>query len=283
MPVKDYAERQEERKERLEDRAARLAKEATETLNRARKMADAIPFGQPIMVGHHSEGRDRRYRARIDRTFHKAVETHREAERAAERADSAGSSGAISSDDPQALEKLRAKIAQAEDIQAKMKAANKIVRSKIFTKVEKVLSLEDLLGVTENQALKVLAPSSFGECGFPRYKLTNNNANIRRMKQRLEYLSRVFKQAERAEENGKPEQVEEFGEILVIRNLAENRLQMEFLGKPSQEVRGILKRHGFRWSPKAGRWQRLLNGSAVLNAKWTLEAIEKIKPSGVED
>jgi hypothetical protein len=33
----------------------------------AHRMADAIPFGQPILDGHHSEGRDRRYRDRIHR------------------------------------------------------------------------------------------------------------------------------------------------------------------------------------------------------------------------
>ena len=38
-------------------------------------MASAIPFGQPILVGHHSEGRDRRYRDRIHNTFGKAFAT----------------------------------------------------------------------------------------------------------------------------------------------------------------------------------------------------------------
>lgn len=35
-------------------------------------MASIIPFGQPILVGHHSEQRDRNYRDRIHNTFGKA-------------------------------------------------------------------------------------------------------------------------------------------------------------------------------------------------------------------
>jgi len=68
-----YEERQETRRERLETAAAKARKEAEVLLGSAHTMADAIPFGQPILVGHHSEGRDRRYRARIEGKFSKGV------------------------------------------------------------------------------------------------------------------------------------------------------------------------------------------------------------------
>jgi hypothetical protein len=62
----DYSE---ERADRLEGRAER-AREAGEALvAKAEQMAEVIPFGQPILVGHHSEGRDRRYRGRIDKAL----------------------------------------------------------------------------------------------------------------------------------------------------------------------------------------------------------------------
>lgn len=38
----------------------------------ARDMAVQTPFGQPILVGHHSENRDRNFRDRIHNTFGKA-------------------------------------------------------------------------------------------------------------------------------------------------------------------------------------------------------------------
>jgi hypothetical protein len=63
-----------ERAERFEDRAERAEATSDALYSRARTMADAIPFGQPILVGHHSEGRDRRFRARIESTFGRAFE-----------------------------------------------------------------------------------------------------------------------------------------------------------------------------------------------------------------
>lgn len=43
------------------------------------KMADVIPVGQPILVGHHSEKSDRSYRARIDSHHRKGVEAYQRA------------------------------------------------------------------------------------------------------------------------------------------------------------------------------------------------------------
>lgn len=74
-----YAEQVEAKQQKAEDRADRMENRAekAETLgNRlhetAHQMASAIPFGQPILVGHHSEHRDRNYRDRIHNTFGKA-------------------------------------------------------------------------------------------------------------------------------------------------------------------------------------------------------------------
>jgi len=74
------------RANRLEARAGRLDASAVAMSGRAREMADAIPFGQPMMPDHHSYGRDRRYRERMGRTMDKAVATGREAKDAARRA-----------------------------------------------------------------------------------------------------------------------------------------------------------------------------------------------------
>jgi hypothetical protein len=43
-------------------------------MNSAHQILDIIPPGQPILVGHHSEGRHRRDLARVDRYFQKAGE-----------------------------------------------------------------------------------------------------------------------------------------------------------------------------------------------------------------
>lgn len=67
------AERQEARAEALAAKAERTGREADALHERVGRMADVIPMGQPMMAGHHSEGRDRRYRARIASTMDKAV------------------------------------------------------------------------------------------------------------------------------------------------------------------------------------------------------------------
>lgn len=59
---------------------------------------------------------------------------------------------------------------------------------------------------------------------------------------------------------------EEFENILyfeTIINESENRLQLIFDGKPDEEERNILKRSGFRWSPRFKAWQRQLTENAV--------------------
>jgi hypothetical protein len=85
----DRAERAEARAERYEERAERRGTQANADYERARQMGEAIPFGQPILVGHHSEGRDRRYRDRMNRTYDRAFTGMNEAEELGRRAESA--------------------------------------------------------------------------------------------------------------------------------------------------------------------------------------------------
>src|SRR5690606_26748710 len=49
----NYEGKQEARQERYEDRAAAASAASTSTWQQARTMASVIPFGQPILVGHH--------------------------------------------------------------------------------------------------------------------------------------------------------------------------------------------------------------------------------------
>lgn len=51
-------------------------------------------------------------------------------------------------------------------------------------------------------------------------------------------------------------------------NTQDNRLQIFFEEKPDAKVREELKGNGFRWSPKAGTWQRQLNDNAYFAANY---------------
>lgn len=88
--MEEKREKAEARRERYEGWAESAQAEAGNRFAAARRMGDGIPFGQPILVGHHSEGRDRNYRKRIDAHISRGVEAAQRAEYHARKAETAG-------------------------------------------------------------------------------------------------------------------------------------------------------------------------------------------------
>lgn len=92
-----FAERKEAERERAAERADRYEGYADNARTRgqsaydkAHAIADRIPGGQPILVGHHSEGRARRDIARIDSNMHKWLDEGKKADHFEHRAAVAG-------------------------------------------------------------------------------------------------------------------------------------------------------------------------------------------------
>ncbi|HCE11410.1 MAG TPA: hypothetical protein DEQ24_01290, partial [Enterococcus sp.] len=46
-------------------------------------------------------------------------------------------------------------------------------------------------------------------------------------------------------------------------DLEDNRIYIVTKGKPSEDIRGLLKSAAMRWSPKNKRWQRILTENAI--------------------
>jgi hypothetical protein len=90
MTMNTYEAKQAARKANYEIRAAQAQRQADTTHAQAQTMAQAIPFGQPILVGHHSERSDRRYRERVSRSYEKSYELQKKAEHYADKAASVG-------------------------------------------------------------------------------------------------------------------------------------------------------------------------------------------------
>jgi hypothetical protein len=254
-----YEQKVEARRSRLEARAERLRKEGEGRITKAREMASIIPFGQPILVGHHSEKSDRAYRGKIHSNFAKGFETLNVADEVAAKAASVGTGG-VSSDDPDAIAKLRDQLAELEALQAKMTAANKLVRK------QDRLGLASM-GYSEQQIEALLTPDFAGRIGHAAFQLTNNSASIRRIKQRVETLERNAARETKAEERADG--------IRIVENAEANRLQIFFPGKPADDVRSALKSAGFRWSPTEGAWQRQLNNAARYAAEHALKSASK--------
>ena len=264
--MNSYEMKQEGRRERLLAAAERAERLSASMHRAAKAAADVIPFGQPILVGHHSEGRDRRYRARFQRQYERSFELSKKAEYYRGLAESVGNAG-ISSDDPEAVVKLKGELEALEKKQRLMKLANAAIRREKKNGVPAQLSaLMTVLGCSEATALKLLQPDCCGRIGFADFETKNNGANIRRIEARIAQLTR-----ERA--SAVPVERELDGGITWREDPDENRLMLIFPGKPPEATRGILKRCGFRWSPTNGAWQRQLNNGARQSAEWALKQI----------
>lgn len=95
-PRRPVAEREVERQDRAARRADRLDRRADAaelhadaTYKAAKDMADRIPFGQPILLGHHSQRRHERDLDRINRGMDRSFAERRRAEDARVGADRA--------------------------------------------------------------------------------------------------------------------------------------------------------------------------------------------------
>ena len=263
--MNNYEARVEARRQRLADRADRLNREGNAALERSRKMADVIPFGQPILVGHHSEKRDRNYRERIHNTTGKGFALLKEAKEAAHRAESVGTGG-VSSDDPEAVSKLSAQLADCEDSQVRMKAANAVIR-RHKTDDARIVALVGL-GFSAVLAADTVKPDCCNRVGFPAYALQNNSSNMRRIRLRIEQLKAATKRLG----------VETVGDGYTYReDTEENRVMFVFDGKPDEATRAILKSHAFKWSPSRGAWVRQLTNSGIYAAKCVKQAFSAMK------
>lgn len=80
-------ERAVERAERFEGYSDRRRADAESAAAAVKQIADGIPFGQPILVGHHSERKARKDKERIDSGMSKAVKNWRTSEYWAARAE----------------------------------------------------------------------------------------------------------------------------------------------------------------------------------------------------
>jgi hypothetical protein len=154
-------------------------------------------------------------------------------------------------DDPDVAEKLEEKLARLERNQAVMVAVNKVIRDKSLSDEAKIWRLEGM-GLEAD----LLQPGFMGNTGFAPFELSNNNANIKRLKDRIA-------QVEREQSREAPDKYDCPPGVEVIENTDITRIQFFFDDKPDEDVRSLLKSHGFHFSKREGNaWQRLLNENA---------------------
>lgn len=169
--------------------------------------------------------------------------------------------GGISADDPQAIQKLEAKLEKLQAAQDTMKAVNAYYRKHKTLDGCPNLSAERI----EKMKGEMSSQWHIDDKPYPSWALSNNSAEIRRVKGRIAELTRKQETAYAGWE---------FDGGTVEANREDNRLQIFFEEKPDEKTRETLRENGFRWSPKAGAWQRQLNDNAI----YVADRLSCIKP-----
>ena len=159
----------------------------------------------------------------------------------------------ISREDPQAIEKLQVKLKSCQRMQEKMKEVNAYYRKHGTVIGCPCLDESEALKLSE----KVKDRYPIHKQPYPSFMLTNNNAEMKRIKQRIESITYD-------RETGFVGWRFDGGEAVINEDIC--RLQLIFDKKPNEEQRYYLKLNGFVWSPNEGAWQRQLNRNAIYAA-----------------
>ena len=166
----------------------------------------------------------------------------------------------------QEVERLQNKLDTLTELHEKMKAANKIVRSKKMVEAEQIDELV-ALGFNEQQAIEILKPTErWQSVGFPTYQLQNNLAKIKDTQAAIE--------RHKAMAEAEDKEIKFNGGRVVVCN-SEERMRFYFDSIPPVEVRNLMKRNAFKWSPKNGAWQRQLTANCKFDTKRILAELNK--------
>jgi hypothetical protein len=220
----DYEERRQDRIDRLNNAASKAAERSLQYSKHSNDLVKDIPFGQPNIIGRPALPH---LREKSARAMDKSIEESKKSDYYADRATAAENNHAISSDDPEAVEKLKAKITVLEARREEYKAFNKKARKE---------GMEPL----------------------PWYALPYLSKDIKRLKDRIARLEQI--------DNMSAETIKfDGGEI--ISDVETNRVKIVFDERQSDNVVEKLKHSGFHWSPTEKAWQRLRTVDAMYAAK----------------
>lgn len=238
-------ERLERKLEKREEWAGKASARSEAAFDAAGKRAEAIPFGQPILIGHHSEKRDRNYRARIHAGMDRGLAESKKAKHHESKARglSIALETSIFDDDPDALDKLRAKAEALDATRQTMKAAN------AAWKRSGLSGVVEILGETATAEAMQRAALGRHERPYPAYALSNMGAEIRRCRERIKAIEHRRKREGEAVEAGG---------VVVRRHEAHDWCTVTFAEKPDRAVLAALRAAGYGWAK--GSWSgRLAN------------------------
>lgn len=241
-------ERLEARLERGVEWAQKAARRSDTAFSAIHRLADLIPLGQPILLGHHSERHARRDAERITNGMTRGCEEAKLAGHHRACADwlELALDRSIFSDDADAIARIEEKIAGLEARRARYRTVNAAWRKAGKPKADdtdgwgKVATIlgcqpEDLREGRLNQARDFIDRGP-----YPSYLGQNAGGEIGRLKARIEEIRRRSERAEAAEAAGG----------MTIEG--EDYVSVTFAEKPERSTIDALKAAGFHWS--GGSW-----------------------------
>jgi hypothetical protein len=246
-----HEQKQEARRERLERAAARAEAAASDAFKRARAAVAGIPFGQPILVDHHSAPRHRAALKRQDSAMRRGSELTKLAKQLRDAANGVGTAG-ISSDDPEAVEKLTEKGSDLEQRRDDMKKAN------AYYKAHGTLEGCDIPASVRASGESVLRHQAYYGKPFPPYALQNIGARIRDAAKRAEKIER---QRERTTTT------EQAGAATITDDAEQGRVLLKFPARLSTEHYKLVRSRGFVWSPSRDAFVRMSSTAALYHAR----------------
>jgi hypothetical protein len=261
--MNESEKKQQARKDRLAALAIKSRNTANEKVQRSLGAVSGIPPGQPILVDHHSAGKHRGALRRSDSLMRAGIDADAKADYYENKANAVGTGG-ISSDDPDAISKLREQLAQCKANQELMKNANAVLR-KHSAKEDQLSGLIEL-GISQDNAYLIINPSLSPRVGFARYQLSNNGANMRRIEKRIQQLEKA---------SGRENTIIKRATFEYREDKEENRVMFIFEGKPEKHIREMLSRNAFKWSPTRGAWVRMLTNAGIYAAKGVIAVLEQ--------
>ena len=184
--MNSYEEKKQRRIDYYNEKAEKFELQSSQLAHESSKMVEAIPLGQPLLVDHYSYKSDKNYRDRAWGKMEKSVEAGQKADYYRSKAEAAEKNTAISSDDPEAVTKLKEKLQQRQDLQSHMKKVNAYYRKNGTMKGFEGISDEKAAQIDES----VKNDYSWITAPYAPYELSNNNAEINRLKKRIESLER---------------------------------------------------------------------------------------------
>ena len=246
-------ERLERRAERRDEWAHKADIRSGAAFERGHQATAGIPPGQPILIGHHSEKRHRRALARQDAGLRNGFEEKDKASHHRSKASGLRHQLAttIYSDDPDAVEALRAKVEKLETQRERARKVNAAWRkakkpdaddAEGWQKVAAILGV-DLATLTE--ARKNQAADFLPRGPYPPYVLQNLGSRIKAAKERIRTIE--YRQQ-------KADQAEAAGGVLIDHHTgnAKGWSTVTFAERPDRSTIDGLKAAGYRWGN--GHW-----------------------------